>query len=135
METLSDLLTKALNKINPKAVLKCIEKDGKQETISCGDAAGAHMSTTTGKLQKLEKWVSSKKCQIKTVCKKHDQIQAKNPQVTVKCINDMGKMKSMSCSDKDGNLLSTHFGKVKDLMKWVSGFRCQYGDYNSRSEL
>ena len=93
------------------------------------------MSLTTGKYQKLEKWVSSKKCQIKTVCKKHDQIQAKNTEVTVNCINDMGKIKSMSCSDKDGNILSTHFGKVKDLMKWVSGYRCKYGDNNSRNEL
>ena len=134
MQKKVNLSSKALNNINSESVLKCIKKDGKQETISCGDSAGAHMSTTTGKLQKLEKWVASKKCQIKTVCKKHDQIQAKNPEVMVKCINDMGKIKSMSCS-KDGKVLSTHFGKVKDLMKWVNGFRCQYGDNNFRYEF
>ena len=40
----------------------------------------------------------------------------------------MGKTKEMSCVDKDGTILSTKSGKMKDLFKWVQSNDCKAGD-------
>ena len=93
--------------------------------MSCSDQAGHEMSQFTGKQKKLIKWAKSKKCQISTECKSIEKVQAKNKDVKVICVNDMGKTKVMSCIDKDGTILSTKNGKVKDLMKWVQGNECK----------
>ena len=70
---------------------------------------------------KLLEWVQSEKCA--TSCKEL-LVQAENSKVTIKCINSQGKKKTMSCSDKNGNLLSTKTGKIGTLIKWVKSYEC-----------
>ena len=96
--------------------------------MSCSDQAGNELSQFTGKKHKLIKWAKSKKCQISTKCKSIEKVQAKNKEIKVICVNDMGKTKVMSCADKNGTILSTKSGKVKDLMKWVQSNECKSGD-------
>ena len=98
----------------------------------CIDKFGNKMSQATGKLQKLIKWVKSKKCQINTTCKSIEKVQSKNQNVKLDCISDRGKMKTMSCSDASGKILSTKTGKIKDLILWVKSYQCKFGDDNSR---
>ena len=98
----------------------------------CTDKFGNELSQAKGKLQKLTKWIKSKKCQINTSCKSIEKVQSKNQSVKVECISDMGKIKTMSCSDADGKILSTKTGKIKDLILWVKSYQCQFGDDISR---
>ena len=70
---------------------------------------------------KLTDWVQSDECATKC---KESLVQAENSKVTIKCINSQGKKKTMSCSDKNGNLLSTKTGKIGTLIKWVKSYEC-----------
>ena len=103
--------------------------------MSCSDQAGNEMSQFTGNGKKLIKWAKSEKCQVSTECKSIDKIQAKNKEVKVICVNDMGKTKMMSCADKDGTILSTKSGKIKDLIKWVQSNQCKPGDDLTRKVI
>ena len=103
--------------------------------MTCSDQAGNIMSQFTGKKQKLIKWAKSQKCKISTECKSIEKVQAKNKDIKVICVNDMGKTKVMSCADEDGNILSTKSGKVKDLMKWVQSNECKTGDDLARNMI
>ena len=66
-------------------------------------------------------WVKSDECV--TSCKE-SLVQAENSKVTIKCINSQGKKKTMSCSDENGNVLSTKSGKIGTLIKWVRSHEC-----------
>ena len=103
--------------------------------MSCSDQSGNELSQYTGKKQKLIKWAKSKKCQISIECKSIEKVQAKNKEIKVICVNDMGKTKVMSCADKNGTILSTKSGKVKDLMKWVQSNECKAGDDLTRKVI
>ena len=124
ISSLTKILLKKVQLANPDAVIKCISKQGKSETLSCSDPAGNEMSQSTGKEKKLTKWVTSKKCAVKSECKNIQKVQSKNTNVKITCINDMGKTKVMSCSDLNGKLLSTKSGAMKDLIKWVQSSLC-----------
>ena len=113
---------------NPDVVINCVSKEGKSETLACFDHTGNKMSQSTGSEKKLIKWVKSKKCQISTECKSIEKVQRKNTDVEVICVNDLGKTKVMSCVGKDGTVLSTKSGKVKDLIKWVQSSKCNPED-------
>ena len=113
-----------MEKANPDVLINCVSKEGKFETLSCSDRAGNKMSQSTGNEKKLIKWVKSKKCQISTECKSIEKVQGKNTDVEVICVNDLGKTKVMSCVGKDGTILSTENGKIKDLIKWVQSNKC-----------
>ena len=109
-----------------------ISKNDKLETMSCKDKSGYEISQATGKLQKLIKWVKSKKCQLNTECKSIEKVQSKNKNVKVDCINHKGKTKTMSCSNSSGQVLSTKSGNIKDLILWVKSYQCQFGEDISR---
>ena len=96
--------------------------------MSCNDKSGHELSQATGKLQKLIKWVNSKKCQFNTECKSIEKVQSKNKNVKVDCINDRGKTKTMTCSNSSGQVLSTKTGNIKDLILWVKSYQCQFGE-------
>ena len=92
------------------------------------------MSQYTGIESKLIQW-ASKNCQTSTECKAIDKIQSKNKDVKVICISYRRKTQVMSCLDKDGTILSTKNGKVKDLMKWVQSDQCKTGDDLARKVI
>ena len=96
--------------------------------MSCSDQTGSVISQFTGTEKKLIKWAKSKKCQTSTECKSLSKIQAKNKDVKVICVNDMGKTKVMSCADQNGTILSTKTGKMKDLIIWIQSNECKIGD-------
>jgi len=87
-----------------------------------------------------ENSVMSKKCKISskldcggepepdTDCDNLAAVQAANTNVVVACVEDKGKQEEMTCSDQDGNLLSTFTGSKKTLIKWVTGGSCGSGD-------
>ena len=120
---------------NSDAVVKCISKNGKSETMSCSDQAGTEMSQFTGTEKKLIKWAKSKKCKISTKCKAIDKIKDKNKDVKIICVNGMAKTQVMSCVDEDGTILSTKNGKVKELIKWAQSNECKTGDDLSRKVI
>ena len=108
--------------------MKCIAKDSNFETLACYDKAERELSRLTGKKKKLTSWIKSKKCQIKDKCTSIEKVQSKNKNVQVKCVSDDGKVKTMSCSDGNGNILSTKTGKIKELIKWVKSIACSTDD-------
>merc|ERR1712150_34323 len=79
---------------------------GKWVVASCGDNGGGGGNTDCNFLAK---------------------VQAANPDVVVTCIADNGKREEMSCTDQDGNVLSTFEGKSKNLLKWVVSSECSTG--------
>ena len=102
--------------------------------MSCSDKAGNKISQYTGIESKLIQWASNN-CQVSTDCKAIDKIQSKNKDLKVICINYGRKTQVMSCIDKDGTILSTKTGKVKDLVKWVQSNECKTGDGLARKVI
>ena len=96
--------------------------------VSCHEKTWLELSSIeildTGKDEyesKLVEWVRSDECA--TSCKE-SLVQAENSKVTIKCNKSQGKKKTMSCSDKNGNVLSTKTGKIGSLIKWVKSYQC-----------
>ena len=121
---------------NTNVVVTCLNDNGKTEEMQCADQDGNVLSTFEGKSKKLLKWVVSSECSTgggggggggEDTCDFLDAVQAANTDVVVACIADNGKTEEMSCSDQDGNLLSTFTGKQKKLLKWVVSSDCSTG--------
>ena len=102
--------------------------------MSCSDKAGNKISQYTGIESKLIQWASNN-CQTSTECKAIDKIQSKNKDVKVICIKNFRNIQVMSCLDKNGTILSTKTGKVKDLVKWVQSKECKTGDDHARKVI
>ena len=122
---------KVLPELRPystKVEVLCVEGAVKDKTnIACYYNDKRLSTTTFSTTDSLIEWIKSEKCQISTECKSIKKVQAKNKDVKVICLNDMGKTKEMSCVDKDGTILSTKSGKMKDLFKWVQSKECRAG--------
>ena len=108
---------KKLEKLNPYISIVCIQNTdfhynlhatiGENESwmkVSCHEKNWLDLSTIeifeTDKEQyehELIEWVQSDECATKC---KESLIQAENSKVTIKCINNKGKKKTISCSDK-----------------------------------
>ena len=114
----------SVQEANPNAMFVCV-KGGKTEHLSCS-IGNKTSEMTSGKLNKLVKWATSKACTetskpTPTTCKHLAKYQKVNQFATFTCVSG-GKTETVSCTVDDATSQET--GNKKTLIKWAKSEAC-----------